>query len=101
MTPIPFAERLRADRRLVILRLLAEQVSYKANSSVLTMAMDHFGHTVSRDQVKTELLWLEEQSLVGVEDLAPADIFVARLTARGLEVARGLAVVHGVARPGA
>lgn len=96
-----FLERLRADRRLALLRLLAEQNAYKANSSVLTMAMDCFGHVVSRDQVKTELRWLEEQGLITIEDLAPADLLVARLTERGLEAAQGNAVVHGVNRPGA
>ena len=98
---MPFAERLRADRRLVILRLLAEQISYKANSSVLTMALDHFGHVMSRDQVKTELHWLAEQDLVEIHELAPTGILSARLTARGLEVSRGSAIVPGVARPGA
>lgn len=97
---ISFAERLRCDRRLVILRLLADQNAYKANSSVLTMAMDHYGHVVSRDQVKTELRWLEDQGLVTVEDLAPADVLAARLTARGLEVSKGSSVVPGVSRPG-
>jgi hypothetical protein len=100
MSHKPFAERLREDRRLVLLRVLADQVQYMANSSVLTMALSSWGHAVSRDQVKTELRWLEEQSLVRIDEL-PADVLLAHLTERGHDVAAGRAVVPGVSRPGA
>jgi hypothetical protein len=93
----PFAERLREDRRLVILRVLHEQVSYSANSSVLTMALEHLGHHMSRDQVKTEISWLAEQGLVDYHDAGP--VWVAHLKARGHEVVLGRAHVPGVARP--
>lgn len=93
-------ERLQEDRRLVILRLLGEQISYKANSSVLTTALDHFGHAMSRDRVRTELAWLAEQGLVRLSQ-ATADgaVLLAELTERGHEVKDGLANVPGVARP--
>lgn len=95
-----FAERLTADRRLVVLRLLAEAISYKLNSSVLTMRMDMLGHSVSRDLVRTEIAWLTEQGLTTSEE--PVDgVVVAKLTPRGLDVSRGVVVVPGVARPGA
>lgn len=94
-----FAEFIRADVRLVALRLLAEMPAYRSNSSVLTMALERYGHAVSRDQVKTELRWLEEQGLVTVEDLDT--VFVATLTERGQDVATGRAMVPGVKRPGA
>jgi DNA-binding transcriptional ArsR family regulator len=96
----PFAERLREDERLVILRLLARQISYKANSSVLTFAMDNLGHAIARDTVKTHLHWLTEQALVSIEEPVEG-VLVATLTERGHDVARGRAVVPGVARPGA
>lgn len=94
-----FAEFIRADVRLVALRLLAEMPAYRSNSSVLTMALERYGHAVSRDQVKTELRWLEEQGLVTVEDLDT--VFVATLTERGQDVANGRTMVPGVKRPGA
>jgi len=94
-----FEKILTEDRRLVLLRILNDMISYKANSSVLTIAMEHFGHAVSRDYVRTQLAWLAEQQLVQSEDIGP--VVVVTLTQRGQEVVRGLAVVPGVSRPGA
>jgi hypothetical protein len=99
MTTENFAEYLRHDIRLVILRVLVELPAYRANSSVLTMALERFGHAATRDQVKTELRWLEEQGLLSVEDIGA--VLVATLTERGSDVACGRAKVPGVARPGA
>lgn len=94
-----FAEYLRQDYRLVILRLLVEQTAYRANSSVLTMALDSYGHTLSRDQVKTELNWLAEQGALTLEDIGA--VLVATLTERGQDIATGRARVPGIKRPGA
>jgi len=94
-----FAERLREDQRLVILRLLAGQNSYTANSSVLTGALVDLGHVLSRDQVRTHLHWLAEQDLLTLTEPV-AGVLVARLTQRGHEVSLGHALVPGVARPG-
>ncbi|AJO79222.1 MULTISPECIES: hypothetical protein [Pseudomonas] len=94
-----YAAFLREDYRLVILRLLAETTGYRANSSVLTMALDSFGHALSRDQVKTELHWLAEQGAVTVSDVGP--VLVATLTERGQDIAAGRARVPGIKRPGA
>ncbi|WP_405119204.1 ArsR family transcriptional regulator [Pseudomonas leptonychotis] len=94
-----YAEYLRQDIRLVILRLLVEMTAYRANSSVLTMALDSYGHTLSRDQVKTELSWLAEQGALTLEDVGP--VLVATLTERGQDIAAGRARVPGIKRPGA
>lgn len=99
MTTENFAEYLRHDIRLVILRVLAELPAYRANSSVLTMALERFGHAATRDQIKTELRWLEEQGLLSIDDIGA--VLVATLSERGSDVARGRAKVPGVARPGA
>lgn len=94
-----YAEFLRHDMRLVILRLLGEMPAYRANSSMLNAALDNFGHSVSRDQVKTELHWLAEQGAVSLEDIGP--VLVASLTERGQDIAAGRARVPGIKRPGA
>lgn len=93
-----YADVLTADQRLVILGLLAEQIAYKANSSVLTLRMDQLGHAITRDRVRTLLGWLGEQGLVALDEPV-AGIYVATLTERGADVVAGRAVVPGVARP--
>jgi len=94
-----FQDFLRQDVRLVLLRVLTEMPAYRSNSSVLTSALERFGHAVTRDQVKSELAWLAEQGLAVLTDLG--DVSVATLTERGQDVATGRVVVPGVKRPGA
>ncbi len=94
-----YADYLRHDIRLVVLRLLVEMTAYRANSSVLTMALDSYGHALSRDQVKTELHWLAEQGALTIYDVGP--VLVATLTERGQDIAAGRARVPGIKRPGA
>ena len=94
-----FAKFLAEDRRLVILRVLAELAAYRTNSFLLHTLLGKFGHEPSADQVKTDLTWLREQDLVAVDDVE--GVYVATLTTRGADVAAGRAVVPGVKRPGA
>lgn len=88
---------LTEDRRLVILRALSEVPANRSNSSTLTDVLKMWGHDVSRDYVRTQLRWLEEQLLVTVEDLD--GVLVVTLTERGHDVATGAAVVDGVKKP--
>lgn len=92
-----FSDYLRKDVRLVVLRILCEMPSYRANSSVIATVLHQFGHAVTRDQVKTELRWLAEQGLVDLDEAG--SVLVATLTERGQDVAEGRAVVDGIARP--
>lgn len=93
-----FREFVQEDRRLVILRLMAESdMGYSANSSVLQLGLESVRHVVSRDVVHTDLAWLSEQGLLKVEVLST--VHVATLTTRGLDVAMGRATVPGVKRP--
>ncbi len=97
MTTKDFAQHLRQDQRLVLLRILSEMPSYRANSSVLVGLMEKLGHTMTRDQVKTELRWLAEQGLLSVVDAG--SVLVVTLDERGQDVAEGRAKVDGIARP--
>ncbi len=84
--------------RLAILRALAEASQHTANDSVLSMVMDRLGLPVTRDQLRTQLGWLEEQGLVRLS--RPTDsLIVVGLRERGAEVAVGRAHVDGVQRP--
>ena len=99
MTKPEFALFLAEDRRLVVLRVLAELPAYRTNSFVLATLLSKWGHDPSADQVKTDLAWLQEQDLVTVETVE--SVHIATLTTRGADVAAGRAVVPGVKRPGA
>jgi len=92
-----FERLMNEDRRLVILRLLAEDPGYQLNVYVLRPALQAMGHTVSHDKVATDLAWLAEQGLVTVSKAS--DVTVGKLTARGADVASGAATVPGVKRP--
>lgn len=93
-----FAELVTSDIRLVILRALAEDLGYSHNESILHSILAEFGHSVSRDRVRTELYWLQEQSLLTLKDVAGC--LVATVSQRGADVAAGSATVPGVKRPG-
>ena len=92
-----FKEHLAADRRLVVLRLLADSTGYQANVYIVEAALNDMGHATSSDQVKGDLAWLDEQALLTRSDVA--GVTIARITRRGLDVARGNATVPGVKRP--
>jgi hypothetical protein len=83
-----------ADRRLLILKALAEAHGYTAHARLLRSFLDSFGHAVSADMLASDLAWLAEQGLIALH----ADS-IATLTPRGLDVAAGLALVPGVRRP--
>jgi len=93
-----FADLMNEDERIVILRALAEDTGgYSANESIIHSILVEFAHHVSRDKVRTQFSWLQEQGLVTLKDTAGCQI--ATLTSRGLDVAAGLVTVPGVKRP--
>ena len=94
---VAYKQLVSEDRRLVILRFLAESNGYDANSSIVQSVLNQFGHRPSRDLVHTELDWLQEQGLVTNSKVT--SVVVSKLTQRGLDVATGNAIVSGVKPP--
>ncbi len=92
-----FSTHLTEDRRLVVLRVLAESSGYTANEFILQQMLEQFGHVVSIDRVRTDLAWLQEQQMLTISDVA--DVQIAHITARGQDVAAGRTVVPGIKRP--
>lgn len=92
-----FTQHLTEDRRLVVLRLLADSMGYSANEYTVEAVLADMGHVVSNDRVHSDLAWLAEQGLLTATRVGGVQI--AKLTTRGLDVARGKAVVPGVKRP--
>ena len=93
-----FADLIAADIRLAVLQILAQDPGYDANEMVLRQALAALGHQISRDRLRSELAWLDEQRLISTVDVG--GVAVARLTGRGEDVAGGRSVVPGVRRPG-
>lgn len=93
------AKILAEDRRLVILRTLAEDHDYSVNDFVLKRALADMGHSVSRDMLRGDLVWLQDQRLITIGKPDGGDtIWVAKATEDGVDVANGRP--HpGVARP--
>lgn len=92
-----YADHFTAHLRLTILRLLEATPARRLNASLLRDAADAYGITATRDQIATEISWLQEQGLVTTENLG--GLIVATLRDRGIEVACGRAVTPGVRRP--
>lgn len=92
-----YGQHIAAHVRITILRLLESQPTYKLNSSLLCDGCDAMGLPVTRDGIATQLAWLAEQGLVTLDDLGR--LVIAKLTARGLDVAHGKARVPGVKPP--
>lgn len=87
---------LQEDQRLVIVRSLRD-MNGAANESILQTVLQGYGHSISRDKVKTEIRWLEEQGMLTTQSLN--GILVCKITQRGLDVAQGHAQVDGIKRP--
>jgi Fe2+ or Zn2+ uptake regulation protein len=83
--------------RITILKMLVDDPDYTMNDSIITDLMPDFGHSPSRDQVRTELSWLKDQGLVQYDN--HPRIIIASLTQRGADVALGRTTVPGVKRP--
>lgn len=84
------------DIRLAIVQILETDPDYSHNEHIIKAALGQVGHNISSDRVAIELAWLEDAGLIS---LIPGPVKVARLTARGEDVAMGRSRVPGVARP--
>jgi repressor of nif and glnA expression len=88
---------MQEDRRLVMLRSLNELAGYEANESIINQCLEAYGHNISRDVIRAELAWLDEQQLITLRDVA--GYMVAKLNSRGADVATGKATVPGIKKP--
>lgn len=86
--------------RLAVLRSLTEAPSRSANDSILANLMAELGLPVTRDQLRSQLAWLEEQGLIRTAR-PTSTVLTVTVRERGEEVALGLVVVPGIQRPSA
>lgn len=93
-----YEQHVTEDARLVILRELAAQVNYSLNEALLEKVLERFGHRATRDFVRNQLRWLE-QEVQAVTLVEAGSILVATITRRGLDHVARKTVIEGVARP--
>jgi Fe2+ or Zn2+ uptake regulation protein len=93
-----YAESVERHARVIVLRLLADQPQYALNESLLRENTARLGVSYSRDRVRDTLAWLAKQGFITVENVG--ELQVATITARGADIASGVARHPGVKRPG-
>ena len=87
----------RKHRRLSILRVLDASDGFCANDSLVFDLVNEFGVVSTRAQIRTELLWLQEQGFVTVKEVSSA--MVATMTERGGEIVAARATHPDIAKP--
>lgn len=93
-----FQEIKQADiRRKILSQCLCQQTDYKENEHIIKAILNEYGHAVSTDQVRTHLEYLREQTLIEITEISQ-NLWVAKLTQRGLDAAEGRINIHGIAR---
>lgn len=92
-------EKVQAEhQRITILIALKESQDYGANTSMLADVLKAYALGCTRDQLKTQLNWLEQNGYIKVERMTE-NTWVARITTTGLDVADGTSTVPGIKRP--
>jgi hypothetical protein len=96
-----YAQMVREDRRLVILRLLNESSGKQSNSSLLHAGLIHLKIICERHELIDDLRFLQTHSLIDLEQLGDVnpDLYGAHLRGRGEDLLAGRLEVEGVSRP--
>jgi hypothetical protein len=92
-----FNEYTAQNCRLIILRGLVDQNDHQLNETLIKHLLETFGHTKSRDYIRTQLRKLNE---LGAISLAEAGtVLVAQLKQPGLDHVERRAFLDGVGEP--
>lgn len=98
--PLSFAERVREEARLQMLRVLVQAAEYTSTDVLLRSALQQQGIALGMAGVRVELAWLNEQGLLVTQRIGGGSgPMLATLTERGADVASGASPVPGIARP--
>lgn len=83
---------LSEDRRLAILRTLAEVPGFNLNEDIVRQVLDRLGSPgAAKDLIRADLNFLEEHSLIRIEKMPKVNdaLWIAHLLGAGKEVANG------------
>ena len=90
-----YVEHVEHDRRLVILRLLADNAG-TANDRMLQTGLAKWGIRCALTTVASSLTWLVEQGFAVTRPVNGSGVWVAEITRRGREISEGLAESPGI-----
>jgi predicted transcriptional regulator len=83
---------LAEDRRLAMLRTLAEVPGYNLNEDIVRQVLERLGSPgATKDLIRADLQFLEQHGLIRVEKMpkATGDLWIAHLLLAGQDVANG------------
>lgn len=86
-----------AHRRRDLLQVLLASRDYSCNESLLRTVLRGQGYLPSAAQLRDDLFWLSERTLVRTREVG--GVLIATLVERGRDVAEGAIAEDGVARP--
>jgi hypothetical protein len=84
------------ERRMAILQILLRDSDYSVNDNIIQKLLAELGIGVGLTIVRSDIEWFEQKNLVMVQELPMC--YVVTLRRLGVEVAKGLTVMPGVAR---
>lgn len=92
-----YAELVRQDARLIMLKALAAQTDERLHSGYLVEELLRFGIDRTREWLHGELDWLADMGAVTLAK--PGSVIVATLTEKGHRHLRRAIVIEGIKRP--
>lgn len=99
MSKPDFNRHLEEDARLVMLKELASQTNYTLNETILHRVIETFGHSRSRDWLRTQLRAMEELGAVTLTQAGT--VLIAVISPAGIDHVLRRRVIEGIARPSA
>lgn len=88
----------RENLRLLLLLQLNQSPAYTADQETLRRKLGESGNVATRDQVRTELAWLDNVGAVALRETG--GVFIGILGEEGLEHIQGARTIPGVRKPG-
>ena len=92
-----YSEHATADFRLTILKALADEDDNRLNETLIEKILESFGHSKSRDYLRTQLNKLQDLGAIKVTE--PGSVYVAELLRPGLDHVERRAFLEGVLKP--
>lgn len=92
-----YADHAAADCRLIVLKALSAETDHRLNEVLIQKVLESFGHTKSRDYVRTQLNRLAGLGAIRVS--VAGSVMVAELLAPGLDHVERRALLDGVLKP--